>query len=403
MQDFIDKKIIIGVCGGIAAYKTALLIRDLQRDGAQVRVVMTASAKQFVTPMTFQALTGFDVRSELFDSQAEAAMGHIELARWADYMLIAPATANMLAKMAAGMADDLLSTIYLATKVPVVVCPAMNKNMWNHPANQDCCKVLASRGVTIAGPGEGSQACGDEGYGRMLDHSEIINVLRLCELNGSLEGHHVVITAGPTREAIDPVRYLTNRSSGKMGYALARAAVMAGAKVSLISGPSQETAPLGVDFVSVQSGKEMQEAVENKLQKGDVFIGSAAVADYFCPNPPQNKIKKDHDSSLTLKLEKNPDILQAVSRSGKSFYTIGFAAETNDVINYARKKLKEKNLNMIIANEVGQNKAFDQDENQVTLLTQEDTIELPRQHKVRLAGTIIEIIATHLQNCTHKD
>lgn len=398
MQDFIDKKILIGVCGGIAAYKTAYLIRDLTRAGAQVRVVMTESAKQFINPLTFQALSGHEVRSERFDTQAERAMGHIELARWADYLVIAPATANTLAKMAHGIADDLLTTLYLVIEKPVIVCPAMNKSMWAHPATQENARLLAKRKVIFAGPQEGEQACGEEGYGRMAEPQHIINIVRVAELNRCLDGKTVLITAGPTQEAIDPVRYLSNHSSGKMGYALAQAAAIAGARVSLISGPTNLSPPPGVNVTAVESAHQMHEAVMAQLKKGTIFIAAAAVADYHCGKPEKNKMKKKGDQVLSLELALNPDILADVARTGKAALTVGFAAETNNVLDYARKKLSQKKIDWIVANEVGKGKAFHQEDNQVTVISQSKQIDLEADHKQRLAGKIIAIIAASLQN-----
>lgn len=395
MQDFINKKIVLGISGGIAAYKSAYLIRELVRLGAEVRVVMTKSAEQFITPMTMQALSGHEVRSELFDSQAERAMGHIELARWADYLLIAPASANCLAKMAHGLADDLLSTLYLVAETPVMVCPAMNRSMWAHPATVANCQLLTERGVVIVGPEEGSQACGDVGLGRMAEVDYIINALRLCDVHGLLQGYNVLITAGPTREAIDPVRYISNNSSGKMGYALAQAAQMACANVTLISGPTSLNPPLGVKTYKVESAEEMLKQVLAHSQKGMIFIGTAAVADYKVEPAPQ-KLKKQEN--VTLHLTKNPDILSTVVNEGKSVFVMGFAAETQDVLMYAQQKLKTKKLDMIVANEVGKGVGFEQDLNQVTILTQHEQIALPADHKVRLASKIIAILAKNLQN-----
>jgi phosphopantothenoylcysteine decarboxylase/phosphopantothenate--cysteine ligase len=395
MQDFINKKIVLGICGGIAAYKSAYLIRELVKLGAQVRVVMTKSAEQFITPMTMQALSGHEVRSELFDPQAERAMGHIELARWADYLLIAPASAHCLAKMAYGLADDLLSTLYLVAETPVIVCPAMNRSMWAHPATVANCKLLTERGVTIVGPEEGSQACGEVGLGRMAEVEYIINALRLCDVRELLQGYKVLITAGPTREAIDPVRYISNHSSGKMGYALAQAAQMASASVTLISGPTALSPPLGVKTYKVESAEEMLHQVLAHSEKGMIFIGTAAVADYSV-EPASQKLKKQEN--LTLSLTKNPDILSTVVNEGKSAFVVGFAAETQEVLTYAKQKLKTKKLDMIVANEVGKGIGFEQDVNQVTILTQHEEIALASDHKVRLAAKIIAILAKNLQN-----
>jgi len=401
MQDFVGKKIVLGICGGIAAYKSAYLVRELTRLGALVRVVMTRAAQEFITPMTMQALSGHDVRVDLFDSEAERAMGHIELARWADYLLIAPASANCLAKMAHGLADDLLSTLYLVATTPVIVCPAMNRSMWEHPATQANCAVLSDRGVIMVGPEEGSQACGEYGLGRMSEVENIISAMRLVGVSGLLQGQRVLITAGPTREAIDPVRYISNHSSGKMGYALAQAALMAGAQVTLVSGPTALPPPPGVDFYSVDSAQKMYDLVMQQLQPGVIFIGTAAVADYHLQSPAVEKLKKENNSSLTLTLTANPDILAAVAASGKASYVVGFAAETNDVLMHAAEKLRKKKLDMIVANQVGAGLGFDSDENHVTVVTTNCVTELPRAHKTRLAAQIIAILAKNRHNSAH--
>lgn len=398
MQDFMNKKIVLGICGGIAAYKTAYLVRELTRLGALVRVVMTASAQSFITPMTLQALSGHEVRCELFDSQAERAMGHIELARWADYLLIAPATANCLAKMAHGLADDLLSTLYLVAETPVIVCPAMNRSMWSHPATQQNCERLASRGVVLVGPEEGSQACGEVGFGRMSDVHNIIAALRLYDVNQVLKGRRILITAGPTHEAIDPVRYIGNRSSGKMGYALAQAACMAGAEVTLISGPSSLAPPPGVDVYLVDTARAMFDAVMQHLEPGMIFIGAAAVSDYHVQTPAEQKLKKHENTTLTLNLTRNPDILAHVAACGKAAFVVGFAAETTALIEHARTKLQTKKLDMIVANKVGAGIGFDVDTNQVVVLTKNSQIDVPSSHKMRVAGQVIAILAKNLQN-----
>jgi phosphopantothenoylcysteine decarboxylase/phosphopantothenate--cysteine ligase len=398
MQDFSDKKIVLGICGGIAAYKAAYLVRELKRLGALVRVVMTDSAQQFITPLTLQALGAEEVRSDLFDQQAELAMGHIELARWADYLLIAPATADCLAKMANGIADDLLSTLYLVAETPVIACPAMNRAMWAHPATQANCDLLRKRGVILIGPAEGSQACGDEGLGRMVEVATIINALRLHEVHQLLAGKKVLITAGPTREAIDPIRFLSNRSSGKMGYALAEAAKMAGADVTLISGPTQLCPPAGVEVHQVDSAQEMYKAVMQHLQKGMIFIATAAVADYGFESVANEKIKKQANPDLTLNLKLNPDILATVAASGKASFVVGFAAETSEVIKHAKAKLLAKKLDMIITNQVGAGLGFDSDNNQVTVLSKDRQMDLSLTNKSRLAGQIIAILAASIQN-----
>lgn len=398
MQDFINKKILLGICGGVAAYKSAYLLRELIRLGAQVRVVMTQSAQEFISPLLMQALSGNEVRTELFDSQAERAMGHIELARWADYLLIAPASANSMAKMAQGLADDLLSTLYLVAEVPVLICPAMNRSMWAHPATQANVALLEERGVLIVGPDSGSQACGEQGLGRVCEADEIINALRLHSVYQLLKGRELLITAGPTREAIDPVRYISNHSSGKMGFALAQAAVIAGAKVTLVSGPTTQTPATGVTFISVESALAMREAVMNRLQLGAIFIGTAAVADFRVETPALGKMKKNDQAELNLQLIKNPDILAEVSASKKASFVVGFAAETSDLIFHAQEKMRVKQLDMVIANQVGAGLGFETDVNQVTVITKKKQMELPLTHKTRLAGQIIAILAATLQN-----
>ncbi len=401
MQDFQGKRVLLGICGGIAAYKTAYLIRELKQLGADVQVVMTEKALAFMTPMTLQALSGHTVRTDLFDEAAEQAMGHIELARWADYFVIAPATANTIAKLAYGMADDLLSTLALALNKPLVICPAMNQGMWHHPATQANIKILRERDALIVGPASGLQACGDEGLGRMSEVSNIINALRVQEVSNLLRGEKVVITAGPTREAIDPVRYLSNKSSGKMGYALASAAQVAGARVTLISGPSTLLPPDGVHFQAVASAREMHQAVVDALEPGCIFIGTAAVADYAPEKTSDAKIKKQSGQGLSLTLKQNPDILAEVSASKKAKYVMGFAAETDDLINHARAKLDRKQLDCIVANWVGEKLGFDTDEHEAVVLTKTEQHNLLKTHKVRLAAQLVAILAASLQNTEH--
>jgi phosphopantothenoylcysteine decarboxylase/phosphopantothenate--cysteine ligase len=398
MQDFINKKILLGISGGIAAYKSAYLVRELTRLGAAVRVVMTKSAQEFITPMTMQALCGHDVRCELFDSEAERAMGHIELARWADVLVIAPASANCLAKLAHGGADDLLSTLYLVAEIPVIVCPAMNRSMWAHPATCANIELLAQRKVIIVGPEEGSQACGDLGFGRMSEVGSIISALRLHDLHECLKGQKLLITAGPTREDIDPVRYLSNRSSGKMGYAMAAAAAMAGAEVILVSGPTHLTPPGGVEVHCVESAAEMFGVVMQQLQQGMIFIGTAAVSDYRSDASVQQKLKKQDHLDLTLTFKPNQDILLSVAKSGKASFVVGFAAETQNVLQHAKEKLLRKKVDMIVANQVGKDMGFDQDHHQVTVLTKKDQFKLPMNHKTRIAGQIIAIVAEKMQD-----
>lgn len=401
MQDFFGKKIVLGICGSVAAYKSAYLIRRFIELGAEVRVVLTEGGEQFMTSTTLQALSQEAVRTTLFDAEAERAMGHIELARWADYLVIAPASANCIAKMAQGLADDLLSTLYLVAEVPVILCPAMNPSMWKHPATKANTLLLEERGVLVVGPEKGMQACGEEGWGRFSEANAIVSALRLHHCKGLLGGAHVLITAGPTREPIDPVRYLSNRSSGKMGYALAEAACIAGAKVTLISGPTALMAPSGACVHYVETAEEMHANVMEQLQEKMIFIGTAAVADYRLARPAQEKIKRENQEELTLILRKNPDILRAVVAANKASLVVGFAAETQQLIANARTKLISKKLDMIVANHVGLGLGFDQDVNEVTILTSENQHVLPQMHKIRLAGEIIAIIATTLQNRAH--
>lgn len=397
LPDLAGAKIVLGVCGSIAIYKVPYLVRELCALGAQVRVVMTQSALAFMQPLTFQALSGEDVRCDLFDAQAERAMGHIELARWADYLLIAPASADFIAKMTQGRADDLLSTLYLATRAAVIVCPAMNQHMWEHPATAANCALLRERDVLFCGPAEGEQACGDLGMGRMAEPDTIIATLRLYPIRQILCGHDLMITAGPTREALDPVRYLTNHSSGKMGYALAQAAQIAGARVTLISGPCALPIPAGVVYCAVTSAKAMLTTVQAHLKPGMIFIGAAAVADYGVAEPLTEKIKRQSADTMTLSLHKNPDILATVVASQQAALVVGFAAETQDVLRHAAEKLKMKNLDMILANQVGEGLAFDADENQVTVLTPDQQMSLTLAPKIILAGQIIGLISEVLK------
>ncbi len=391
-------KIVLGVCGSIAVYKAAYLVRELCDLGACVKVVMTEGALAFMQPMTFQALSGEAVLCDLLNEQAERAMGHIELARWADYLLIAPASANFIAKMTHGVADDLLSTLYLATVAPVIICPAMNQNMWAHPATIANCSLLRDRGALFCGPDGGFQACGDVGLGRMVEPETIVATLRLYPVHNRLQGKEFLITAGPTREAIDPVRYLSNYSSGKMGYALAQAAQIAGARVTLISGPCALPAPFGVQRILVSSAEDMLTAVMEHLKPNRVFIGAAAVADYRIMAPKTAKLKRQDNESMTLVLQKNPDILAAVVASKQASMVIGFAAETHDVLAYAADKLSAKQVDMMIANQVGEGLGFETEDNQVSILTAKQQITLALAPKITLAGQIMLVIAQTLEN-----
>jgi phosphopantothenoylcysteine decarboxylase/phosphopantothenate--cysteine ligase len=395
MAELDGKRIVLGVSGGIAAYKSPDLVRRLREQGAEVQVVMTAGAGQFVTPLTFQAVSGRPVRADLWDVAAEAAMGHIELARWADLVLIAPATADLIARLAAGMADDLLTTICLATEAPVYLAPAMNRVMWSSVATRENVERLAARGVTMLGPGEGDQACGETGAGRMLEPVEIAEAVANGAASGPLAGCHVVVTAGPTREAIDPVRYLTNRSSGKMGFAVARAAHGAGARVTLIAGPVSLPTPAGVERVDVESAAEMDEATAEAIRDADVFIASAAVADYRPAAPADRKIKKTEES-LSLELTRTPDVLAGVAARDERPFTVGFAAETNDVEANARKKMEGKRLDMIAANRVGKGIGFDRDDNELHVIWPDGDRRLGPADKCVLAEQLIALIGERL-------
>ncbi|GAA4344483.1 bifunctional phosphopantothenoylcysteine decarboxylase/phosphopantothenate--cysteine ligase CoaBC [Kangiella taiwanensis] len=345
------KKILLGITGGIAAYKSAELSRLLIKAGAEVRCVMTKGAQAFITPMTFQALTGNPVHEHLLDPQAEAAMGHIELARWADLVLIAPATADVMAKMVAGSADDLLTTLCLATAAPVAIAPAMNQQMWANAATQDNVATLQKRHITVWGPDSGDQACGDVGLGRMLEPQDLLQHVEQFFYHKILDGQHWVVTAGPTVEAIDPVRYLANRSSGKMGYAVAEMAAKAGAKVTLVSGPVCLPAPFGVDRISVESATSMLQAVKEAVTDDAIFVSCAAVADYRPKKVASEKMKKTGDDGLVMELMQNPDILKWVASESRAF-CVGFAAETQNVSEYAKAKMERKGITMICANDV---------------------------------------------------
>jgi phosphopantothenoylcysteine decarboxylase/phosphopantothenate--cysteine ligase len=393
------KRILLGVTGGIAAYKSADLVRRLIEQGAEVQVVMTRGAQQFVTATTFQALSGRPVRTELWDSAAEAAMGHIELARWAELVLIAPASADFIARLAHGLADDLLSTLCLASAAPIVVAPAMNQQMWSNPATQANVGVLARRGVQLLGPAVGDQACGEVGPGRMLEPLAIVTQLAaVLPARGALSGRRVLITAGPTRECIDPVRFVSNRSSGKMGFAVAQAMREAGAEVVLVTGPVCLDTPLGVRRVDVESCEQMHAAVERELSGTAIFIGTAAVADYRPAVCAENKIKKRSDT-LSVEMTRTPDILAQVSACPAATrpFVVGFAAETQAVEQHAHDKLLAKNLDLIAANEVGQTKAFDTDENALLILWRGGRTELPRASKLTLARALTRVIIERFQ------
>jgi phosphopantothenoylcysteine decarboxylase/phosphopantothenate--cysteine ligase len=387
--------IVLGITGGIAAYKTPDLVRRLKERGAEVQIVMTASAEEFVTDTSLQAVSGRAVRSNLWDKEAERAMSHIELARWADVVLIAPATAEVMARIVSGGAPDLLTTICLATEAPLAVAPAMNHVMWKNPATQSNRDVLEKRGVHILGPAVGSQACGETGAGRMLEPDEIaaaVFEIGTGKGEGRLTGKKVVITAGPTREAIDPVRYISNRSSGKMGYAMAGAARAQGAEVILITGPVDLPVPPGIDVRKVVSAQEMYEATHDGIADADIFIAAAAVADYRPANLQEQKIKKTEES-MRIDLVRCPDILASVAALEAGPFTVGFAAETEKVDEYAQAKLQKKRLDMIIANRVGDNCGFDCDDNTVNVFWADGERRFPRATKTELAGDLIELVA----------
>lgn len=396
-----QRNIVLGVSGGIAAYKSAELIRQLKTRGADVRVVMTRGAREFITPLTLQALSGHPVHGELLDPEAELGMGHIELARWADLLLVAPATADLLARLAQGRADDLLTTVALATPAPQLLAPAMNQQMWRSAATQANIQVLQDRGIRLIGPAAGEQACGDVGPGRMEEPASIAAAAEALFDSGLLAGKRVVITAGPTREALDPVRYISNHSSGRMGFALARAAVEAGAATTLISGPVGLQTPDHVQRIDVTSAEDMLQASLDQLPHCDIFIACAAVADYRPASIAGDKIKKSSEA-MSLELVRNPDIVASVAAHPQRPFTVGFAAETRDLLGYARDKLQRKGLDMIVANDVSaEGIGFNSDENAVTVLWGEGEQSLPRSGKQQIARDIIELVARrHDQTAT---
>lgn len=392
------ERILLGVTGGIAAYKSAEIVRRLRERGAEVQVVMTGAARQFVTPLTFQALSGRPVRTDLWDEAAEAAMGHIELARWADRILVAPASADFLARLAHGLASDLLTTLCLATDVPIAVAPAMNRLMWANAATRANVALLAARGIEVIGPAEGDQACGETGPGRMVEPDVLAAaVIDRAARSGALAGRKVIVTAGPTRECIDPVRFITNRSSGKMGFAVAEAARDAGAEVILISGPVNVCTPPGVRRVDVETADQMLAAVNENLGGTDIFIAAAAVSDYRPLQVSTEKIKKTSDS-LMLALSRTTDILATVAAGAARPFVVGFAAETQNVERNALAKLEGKNLDMIAANQVGEGLAFDQDDNALTVYWRGGGRELKRAGKAQIAAELVALIAERFAN-----
>lgn len=392
-----NKKILIGITGSIAAYKSAELIRNLREEGAEVRVVMTESAKQFITPLTMQILSGNTVHSDLFDIVNNTAIEHIELARWPDVILIAPASANLIASLAHGFANDLLTSICLATTSKIILAPAMNQQMWRNSLTQENLQKLLVNKIECWGPDEGSQACGEFGPGRMLNPENLLQKIIALFAPGIFTNCHILVTAGPTQEAIDPVRYISNHSSGKMGYAIATAAAAYGAKVTLITGPTKLPYPEHINCISVITAEEMYQAVMNQIQSCQIFISTAAVADYRLEQIADHKLKKS-SPVMTLKLIRNPDILTSVAALPNTPFTVGFAAETDNILINAKEKLKNKNVSLIIANRVGKNIGFNSEENAVTIInSNNETTELPLTNKTELANQLMPIIYRYWQ------
>ena len=397
MLNFSNTNVLLGVTGGIAAYKSAEIIRLFKKEGANVRVVMTNSAKEFITPLTLQAVSGNEIHDSLLDVNAESGMGHIELAKWADIILIAPCTAETIAKITHGRADDLMGALILASEADIYIAPAMNMNMWLDASTQDNYKTLENRGITFIGPAKGEQACGDNGPGRLEEPEKIIEFIEKLTKKGPLSGKIITITAGPTREQIDPVRFISNNSSGKMGYSIAEAAIKLGAQVNLISGPVALDADKSINLHKINSASEMLAQVIKCMKNSDIFIGCAAVSDYKPSDYSNKKIKKEDHSNLDIELEKNEDILKYVSKNFSESYIVGFAAETSDVIENAKKKLITKNLDMIISNNISDKSiGFDVDENEVNVITQDKTLLLKKDKKTRIAKQILKIISTYI-------
>jgi phosphopantothenoylcysteine decarboxylase/phosphopantothenate--cysteine ligase len=394
MHRLTNRHILIGITGGIAAYKAAELTRLFKGVGAEVRVVLTDGGAEFITPLTLQALSGNPVHQSLLDPEAEQGMGHIELARWADLIIVAPATADFMARFAGGMANDLLTTLCLATDAPIALAPAMNQAMWRDPRTQQNLETLLSQGVSIFGPGSGEQACGDTGPGRMIEPTEILTSCADLIANGPLNEKSVVITAGPTREAIDPVRFISNHSSGKMGFELATAAAKAGANVTLIAGPVSQATPKGVKRIDVESAEQMLEAALVASEQADIFIGAAAVADYRPQLFAEQKIKKGAEEVMEILLTKNPDIIATIAAQPKRPLMIGFAAETENLVEYARSKLIRKGLDLVIANDVSKTDiGFNSDHNEVILVGPNGELPLPKTGKSELAEQLISHIS----------
>ena len=394
---FKNKNIVIGVTGGIAAYKSAEIIRLFKKEGAEVRVVMTESAKEFITPLTLQTVSGNEIHDSLLNANAELAMSHIELAKWADIILIAPCTAETMAKITHGRAEDLMGAIILASKASMYIAPAMNMNMWSDKSTQANFKTLSKREISFIGPADGEQACGDVGKGRMEEPKDIVEFIKNDHKKGPLSGKKITITAGPTREQIDPVRFISNNSSGKMGYAMAEAAVEYGAIVNLVSGPVSIIPNTSVNLIKVNSASEMFENVIKYMDDSDIFIGCAAVSDFKPSKYSDKKIKKDDINNIDLGLKKNKDILSFVASNFISAYIVGFAAETDNVGTNAKKKLKSKNLDMIVSNDVS-NKSigFDVDDNEVNVYTKNNKVFLKKDKKIRIAREVLKLVASNI-------
>lgn len=399
-----NKNILLGITAGIAAYKTPDLVRRLRDLGANVQVILSKNAGDFVSEIALQAVSGQAVHDHKMDAQSESGMGHIDLARWADVVLIAPATANFIARLNNGEADELLTTVCVATNAKIAIAPAMNQQMWANKKTQANIKALRQSDINILGPDSGDQACGEVGMGRMLEPTELAQQTAVLFETDELAGKAVMITAGPTWEALDPVRGITNHSSGIMGYAIAQSAVEAGALVTLVTGPTHLEIPEHVNAIKVVSALEMQAAVMNDIAKQDIFIGVAAVADYRPIEVSKNKIKKqDNQNTMNITLERNPDILAGVAQLKNAPYTVGFAAETNDIEKYARVKLEKKKLDMIAANDVGSDDiGFGARDNALTLITQTETILLPRANKTQIARQLIHHIGQQLKEQSNK-
>jgi len=399
MQSFSNKNILLCITGGIAAYKSAEILRLFKKNGAHIRIVMTEAAKEFITPLTMQALSGNPIHNSLLDEKAEAAMSHIELAKWADIIIIAPCTAETMSKLAHGRADDLMGAVILASNAKTFIAPAMNVEMWRDPVTQNNLNILSQRDLYFIGPASGEQACGDVGDGRMEEPLNIFNFIKNKVINNKLQNIKITITAGPTREQIDPVRYISNNSSGKMGYALADAAIEEGAEVVLISGPVSLRSNPKAKLISINSADELLNEAYKAMESSDIFISCAAVADYKPLNTHDNKIKKNKDEILDITLTKNPDILSSISEKYPDKFIVGFAAETENAEDNAKDKLINKNLNMIVANDVSDTSiGFDSDNNEVMIITQNKSILAKKDSKLNIARNIIDLITKEIKD-----